>query len=174
MKYPLPMRALHWIVSIIILTLLAVGIIMTNLPDTATYRSDMYFWHKSFGMLILGLFFIRVFVRAKSNVPPPQPGLARWEVIASHAVHYLLYALIFLVPFAGYCMSSAYIKSSGVSFFGLFTFPNILPKNDALYHFFAESHEILAYTLLAIVVLHVAAVIKHRYFDKNDVLKRML
>lgn len=174
MKYPLPMRIMHWTMSIIIISLLAVGIYMAGLPSDAPHKYDWYFWHKSFGMLILGLVFLRVFVRSKSVVPPPQPGLAKWEVKTSLLTHKLLYALVFLVPFCGYLMSAAYTKGTGVSFFGWFTFPDLLPKNDTVSGFFREWHEILAYTLLFAVSVHVLAVLKHRFIDKNDVLKRML
>lgn len=37
----------------------------------------------------------------------------------------------------------------------------------------SELHEMLAYTMLAIAVVHIAAVIKHRKMDGWDVLYRM-
>lgn len=174
MKYPLPMRIMHWTMSIIVICLLAVGIYMAGLPSDAPGKYDLYFWHKSFGLLILGLFFVRVLIRSSSHVPAPQPGLAPWEVKASLLVHKILYALLFIVPFCGFILSMTYLKSTGISFFGLFTIPPFLPKNAEIAELFGELHEYFAYTLIAVLSIHVAAVLKHKFYDKNDVLKRML
>ena len=174
MKYPLPMRIMHWTMSIIVFCLLAVGIYMAGLPSDALHKYDWYFWHKSFGLVILTLVFLRAFIRVKSTVPAPQPGLASWEVKASLISHKTLYVLLFLVPLCGFVMSMTFMQSTGISFFGLFTIPPFLPKSDAVSHLFKDFHKYLAFTLLGVVSIHVLAVIKHRFYDKNDVLKRML
>jgi cytochrome b561 len=174
MKYPLPMRIMHWTMSTIVFCLLAVGIYMTGLPDDAPHKYDWYFWHKSFGLVILALIFLRAFIRVNSTVPAPQPGLAPWEVKISLITHKVLYALLFIVPFCGFILSMTYMQSKGISFFGLFTIPPFLPKSDSISHLFGEMHEIFAFTLIGVISIHVLAVIKHKFYDKNDVLKRML
>lgn len=174
MKYPLSMRIMHWTMSIIVLTLIAVGIYMTGLPKDAPHRYDWYFWHKSFGLLILGLVFLRALIRSKNTVPPPQAGLAPWEVKSSLITHKVLYALLFIVPTCGLILSTTFMQSTGVSFFGLFTIPPFLPKSDETSHLFGELHEFFAFTLLGVIAVHILAVIKHKFYDKNDVLKRML
>jgi cytochrome b561 len=174
MKYPLPMRILHWTMSIIILCMLAVGIYMAGLADDAPNKYDWYFWHKSFGMLILGLVFLRILVRSRSNVPPAAPGLTHFEERAAVLSHKTLYALMILIPLCGYIMSAAYTKGSGVSFFGWFTFPDVVPKNDDWSSLARTLHKVFAFTLIGVLVIHLCAVLKHRFFDKKDVLKRML
>ena len=55
--------------------------------------------------------------------------------------------------------------------------PELLPKNDHWFEAFQWLHRTLAYTLLVLVVLHILAALKHRFFDsnrENDVLRRML
>ena len=55
--------------------------------------------------------------------------------------------------------------------------PELLPKNDRAFALFALAHKTLAYTLLALVTLHVMGVLKHRFLDRGraaDVLPRML
>ncbi|MFI4956896.1 MAG: cytochrome b [Gammaproteobacteria bacterium] len=174
MKYPLPMRIMHWTMSIIVFCLLAVGIYMTGLPDDAPHKYDWYFWHKSFGLVILGLIFLRIFIRNTNTVPAPQDGISPLEVKVALITHKVLYALLLIVPLCGFVLSMTFMKSNGVSFFGLFTIPPFLPKSDAVSHLFGDLHEIFAFTLLAVVSIHVLAVIKHKFYDKNDVLKRML
>jgi cytochrome b561 len=53
----------------------------------------------------------------------------------------------------------------------------LLPKNDARFAVFQALHRYLAYTLLALVVLHILGALKHRFLGKsrdNDVLSRMI
>jgi Prokaryotic cytochrome b561 len=79
-------------------------------------------------------------------------------------------------PLMGYAMSSSYSQSDGVPFF-FFDLPELLGKNDKAFSIFAWAHKITAYSLLALISLHVLAVIKHRFFDRGrdtDVLSRMI
>ena len=176
MKYPLAMRILHWSMAVIILGLIAAGWSMVS-PDgqTPSKFDFLYPWHKSFGMLILILILVRLATRWRARVPELPQGLAPWEARAAKIGHTALYALMIVVPCMGYSMSSSFTQSDGVFFFGV-NLPELLPKNDARFEVFQALHRYLAYTLLALVVLHVAGALKHRFLDKdrgNDVLSRM-
>jgi len=69
-------------------------------------------------------------------------------------------------------MSSA--RGFPVSWFGLIQLPDLVPKSQRLYDALLQTHHLLAWALAAIVVLHVAAALKHHYVLKDDVLRRML
>jgi len=87
----------------------------------------------------------------------------------------LLYLLMLATPIAGYLMSNTGGKP--ISYFGLFELPVLMGENHDLHEALEEVHEILAFTILALVILHVAGALKHRFMDKDpnaDVLKRML
>lgn len=175
-KYSIPMRVLHWIIAILIFGVLGLGIFMTpyNL-DAPEYSDNLYYWHKSFGLLALMLIVVRLIVRLRSNVPPLPDSLPKHEIIASHVVHKLLYVMMFLLPVLGYIQSSTYEYSSGVHFF-FFDLPELLPDNKQLFELTNFAHRICGYGLLALISLHVLGALKHRFFDReeNDVLKRML
>jgi cytochrome b561 len=177
MKYSLPMRFLHWAMAAIIAGMVAVGWTMTSLDDAVPAKFDhLYPWHKSFGMLVLILVFLRLAMRAWSSVPQLPPTLARWERTAASAAKVTLYALMTIVPCMGYAMSSSYTQSDGVFFFGIML-PELLPKNDARFETFQLLHRVLAYTLLTLTVVHAVGALKHRFIDRdkrNDVLSRML
>ena len=102
--------------------------------------------------------------------------LKPWEKTLSHLVHRLIMTLTILIPMFGYAMSSSFTQSDGVPFFGL-EVPELLPKNDNAFEVYHALHEYGAYTLLALVVLHVVGAVKHRLQDKggdSDVLPRMV
>lgn len=171
-RYPFLMRLLHWAMAIVILGLIAVGIYMTDLPKDDPSRGLLYGLHKSFGVVALLLVLLRVLIRVMSAVPPLPAAFSVVEKRIIQAGHFALYALMFLTPTAGYVMSCA--AGKGVSLFGL-TLPCMIAPNKALAGFMNQAHELLALTLLAVIVLHVLAVIKHAR-DRNPerhVLQRM-
>lgn len=174
MKYPLALRTLHWLMAVIILSLIAVGFYMANLPDDASNKYDLYPIHKAFGFIILMLVFIRIPTRLRSKLPEPAQGLAQWEHKLSHAIHILLYLSMLTMAASGYLMSATY--GSNVSMFGLFEVPMIVGENEFWAGITHEVHEITAWVLSGSLVLHIAGVIKHRFMDapENDVLKRMI
>ena len=109
-------------------------------------------------------------------LPKPPLSLASHERVLAQLVQRSMYVLLVLVPLMGYSMSSTYTMSDGVYFFGV-NLPELLAKNDDWFVVFQWLHKVLAYTLLALIVLHLVGSLKHRFFDKdkrNDVLKRML
>ena len=84
-RYSLQMRVLHWVRAILILGLIALGLVMTSLPDSILARFDMlYPLHKEFGVLAFCVGAVALFVRRGSALPPHPSGLARWEVARLH------------------------------------------------------------------------------------------
>lgn len=158
----------------LILFMLALGIYMTEfLPKDAPNRLEIYGLHKSFGVLALIFIFARIAVRLIFKAPALPESFSKNEKVLTHFVHFGLYVLMIVVPFSGYLMSNFF--GYPVHFFG-FEMPFLAEKNLELGQIFSEAHEISAYALLGLIALHVAGVVKHRFFDKseNDVLQRML
>lgn len=176
-KYPLPMRAMHWTMSVIILCLLIVGFLMTGWWSEKPFTDDLYFWHKSFGVLILILILTRIWMRRRyqNEIPPLAMTLPAHERWLADIVHKAFYVFLVIMPVSGFLMSSYHPKSPGVSFFFGY-FPNFFPKNQMLADLFKDVHNFSAYCILVILFLHVAGVVKHRWFDKpeNDSLGKML
>jgi cytochrome b561 len=176
-RYSLSLRLLHWVRAALILGLIAVGYTMTTIPDSYSFKfSVLYPQHKQFGVLVWCIVVVQIAIRSRSTLPQPPAGLKPWERVLSHGVHKAMLLLAFCVPLFGFTLSSTYSHSDGVKFFGL-VIPEFLPKNDGVSAIFSLLHEIGAYSLLGLVVLHVAGVVKHRFFDRdrsNDVLGRML
>ncbi|MBM3579387.1 MAG: cytochrome b [Alphaproteobacteria bacterium] len=174
MKYSLPSRILHWLMAAIILFLIGLGIYMTEfLSKEAPNRMEIYGLHKSLGVLVLALIFVRIINRLIYGAPALPATLPTWEKILAHLANAALYFLMIATPLSGYLMSN--LSGYPVAFFGR-QLPFIAEKNPDLGMFFHHAHTILAYGLLAIITLHIAAVIKHKFFDKpeHDVLNRML
>jgi len=128
--------------------------------------------HKSVGMSVLVLAMIRLPWRLK-HPPPPLPAQMRrgerWLATASHVSFYLL---LLAMPLSGWLMSSA--KNYTVSWFGAFTWPNLIQPSETAFATFKTLHHRLSNLLIAIASLHILAAMKHHLWNKDDVLVRML
>jgi len=152
-------KILHWLMAVMIISLFAVGIYMHDLPKDDALRPTLYMLHKASGMLVLFLVVIRLLWRLTHK----PPSLDRYSGLVKKAAsisHFSLYVLMFAIPLSGFFMSTA--GGHPVNFFGLFEFPLLFDKNKELGKIFSETHEILAFVLIGIVLLHVAGAIKHR------------
>jgi cytochrome b561 len=128
--------------------------------------------HKSFGMTVLMLAILRLLWRLKNPPPALPPGMTPLERSLARATHIAFYVLLFAMPLTGWLMSSA--KNYSVSWFGVFTWPNLIAKNETAFNLLRSTHHLLSYALFAIAVLHVLAALKHHFWDKDPVLLRML
>lgn len=160
---------LHWIMAILIIGLLAFGIYMVNLP-ISLQKLKLYGWHKEYGLLALGLVIIRLLWRW-INVTP-QLSLPLLEVIAARTVHYAFYFFMFAMPITGWIITSA--AGLPASFFGLFVLPTLVAPNEETRMLFQEIHRWLGYGLIATIILHASAALKHHFINKDDILRRML
>ena len=173
-RYSLPAIALHWLLALGLIGLLAFGWYMTGLPFSPA-RLKYYNWHKWAGVTILLLSALRLFWRL-SHVPPalPKPmaeAMPRWQHVAHHGVHHLLYALFFAVPLLGWAYSSA--AGFPIVWFGLWQLPDLVAPNPDLAEALKPWHAVAAYTLAALIVLHIAAALKHQFVDRDGLLRRM-
>ena len=94
-----------------------------------------------------------------------------WQHSAYHATHVALYALFFIVPLVGWAYSSA--AGFPVVLFGVLPLPDWVSADKALAELIKPWHEISAFALAALVLLHVAAALKHHFIDKDALLDRM-
>ena len=158
---------LHWTIAALIVANLAVGFFQESwLKGTMPL-------HKSIGLTVLGLSVVRLGWRL-AHRPPPLPATVRpWEKGLAHLTHWLFYALMILMPLSGWVFTSAGSRKYPTTFFGLFTVPPIVGQDKALGDTVAERHGQMAWILLALIVLHVAGALKHRFVDRDRTLARM-
>ncbi len=164
-------KALHWVTALIILFIIPAGIVMTNIGE-GQLQNNLYNLHRSFGVLVFAITLARVLIRIAHGAPGPAAGLTPFERVASVAVHYAMYALLIAMPIGGWLMTSAYRVD--VSVFGLFTLPHLVAQNEDTFKFFQRMHFIGGVSMALLVLLHIAATIKHTFVSRDTVLWRML
>jgi len=98
--------------------------------------------------------------------------ISAWQRGIAHLVHFLLYALMIMIPMSGYLYSSA--AGIQVVYLGIVPLPTIIGPNPALKVTLGFVHIYLNYTLLALVAMHLMAVLKHQFVDHDGLLARMI
>ena len=172
LRYRPSQRILHWTMAIVIISALGIGLYCSYLVPGSALRQALLDVHKSLGMTALVLIVIRLPLRLSFGEPAYRQPLGALNHYAARGVHILLYALMILMPLAGYTTSAA--GGRDLPWFGLFERPNLLPLDKPLARIAAEIHEYGGYCLYAIVSLHILAALWHHLFRKDEVLRRML
>lgn len=166
---------MHWVLGLALIGLFGVGLYMTGLPFSPQ-RLKLYNWHKWAGVTLLALSVLRLLWRL-THRPPALPAniqkaMPRWQVLAHHGTHGLLYGLFFAVPLIGWAYSSA--AGFPIVLLGLWQLPDFVPVSKELAEAIKPWHQISAFAMAGLVVLHVAAALKHHVIDRDGLLKRML
>jgi cytochrome b561 len=174
-KYHTAVIALHWVMALCFGLMLLSGFTMAKedlLPKAL--RFNVYQWHKSLGVILLLAIGVRIALRIIFK-PPSLPALPRWEITAAKIGHTGLYGLMILMPVTGWLTVSSSVYGLPTIVFGLFEWPHIpgVAANAGLSETAAETHEVLALFLCAMIAVHVLAVIKHYVMDKINLLPRI-
>ena len=164
-------QTFHWVIVALVIVQVTLGSIGADLPP-GVRQLRVLAYHKSVGLTILALAAVRLVWRWLNEHPPLPENLQRYERSLARFSHVALYVLLFAVPLTGWTMSSA--RGFPVSWFGFFQLPDLVPKSRPLYEALLMTHDTLAWTLVAVATLHVLGALKHHFWHKDDVLRRML
>lgn len=162
---------LHWLSAITILGLFAVGFWMVDLTYYSSWYKTAPEIHKAVGVLLLLVTVFRLFWRLV-NPKPINGDHKLWERRVAHWTHGALYALLLLILVSGYLISTA--DGRGINVFDLFAVPSLGALFDNQADLAGLVHQYLAYTLIALVVVHMLGALKHQFIDKDQTLLNII
>jgi cytochrome b561 len=171
-RYAIPAIVLHWLIAGLIVCAFSLGLTMINIPGLTPTKLKYFSWHKWLGVTVLGLASFRLLWRLTHAAPAYPGNMPGWQQKAAHALHALLYGLIFAIPLSGYFYSLA--AGVPVVYLGLIPLPVLIDADPALKVILKQVHYAFNMLLLGAVALHLLAALKHQFIDKDGVLKRML
>ncbi|HET7409323.1 MAG TPA: cytochrome b [Paracoccaceae bacterium] len=176
-RYPLIHRLLHWAVAVIVLWQAGVGLIFMVLEFEGTLASFgqdwtnfLYTYHKSFGIVVLGLMLARLGVRLAVGRPDYRPPLTTLERRLSGAVHFGLYAALIAQPVVGWAATAA--GGFPIEFFG-WVLPGFLSKDEGLGETLYGLHGAIGAIIVLLALLHVAGALRHWLVLRDRVMTRM-
>ncbi len=164
--------ALHWLIAVLIVGTFTLGLVMTDIPGLTPTKLRYFSWHKWAGVTVLALAALRLLWRLRSRPPAYPDAMPAWQRSAAHALHGLLYVLMFAVPLSGYFYSLA--AGVPVVWFGAIPLPVLIEADAALKPVLGALHYWLNMLLAALVAFHVLAAFKHLLLDRDGVMQRML
>lgn len=160
---------LHWATALALAVTVPLAWIMQDMPP-GLEQFRAYGWHKSIGLALAAATLLRLAWRA-TGTRPAVSGPA-WQRAAARAVHWTLYGCLLALPALGWLHSAA--ANTPVAPFGLFVLPQPIAPDRALVEPLRAAHAVVAWTLLALVAVHVLAAAKHALVDRDGTLRRML
>ena len=169
-------KTIHWLTVLLVFLLFALGVFMTKMVGGNWEIEQIFFvfsLHKTLGMTVLALAVIRVLWRVVQPHPNPIESHAKAEVLAAKTVHWLLYALIFLMPVTGWLHHSSTTDLAPI--WG--PFPQRLgfvPQIETWEKFLGWTHYATAWLMGGIIATHIAGALKHALIDRDGTLGRML
>jgi len=171
-KYSPIAMSLHWLIAIGVIAQWRIAEAGEH-AATQAERSAIMGYHFAIGMVLLVLVLIRLAYRRTNPPPPLASTLAPWERVLAKTVHYLFYALLIVMPLAGWFAMSKY--GSPIDIFGLFSVPPLPVAHDpegakAIFH----QHATAGTVLLVLVGVHILGTLKHTLFDRDGNMFRML
>lgn len=169
MRYSGPTRLLHWLLVPLLWGLFGFGKYLGNIEPSVS-NVHLWGWHKSVGLSVFALIFIRVVWRL-THKPPRHVGVSPLQHHAAQTVHLLLYVLMVLTPLFGWIASSA--TGLPISIFGLVNVPLIGPEGEAAERLFFQLHGLSATALIILSIGHLAAALFHHFWRRNGLLGRM-
>ncbi len=170
-RYGAVAQAFHWLTVVLVFALVGIAMYMDDLP-LGPEKIRVFNLHKSIGVTVLALTVLRLLWRQVSPKPALPAGMKQWEWMAAHIGHLLLYVLLIVQPAIGIVHS--WSANFPVVVFGLFTMPNLTGPNPGLKEILEEVHSSVGWGLVGLVLVHIAAALRHHFILKDDVLRRML
>lgn len=169
---------LHWTIAALIAANLALGLKSASLKGLAQF--ELIQWHKSLGITILVLSLARLGWRLMKPSPPQPWDAPSWQQGAAVVVHWAFYGLMLGLPVSGWVMVSASPMNIPTLLYKRLPWPHLpfihdltLPARRQIEAVADQVHLSMTYAAYALIILHVLAVAKHHWIDRDDTLFRM-
>jgi cytochrome b561 len=164
--------AFHWVTAVLVLFQIWLGLSFADMAKSPE-KAELFTWHRTIGAIILLLVFARLTYRLMNPPPPYPPELPRWERVAGMWNHRLFYLLLIAMPIGGLLAVSGLTPGPNITLVGGISFPKIPGISKEVGEIAGEVHSAAAWALIALIVLHLGAALKHQFIDKNRAAGRM-
>ncbi|MFZ2997995.1 MAG: YceI family protein [Sphingobium sp.] len=167
-RYSLTAIILHWAIAALLAFQISVGWALESLGARGF---SLYQLHKSVGITILLLTFVRIVVRFYK--PRPAKLERGWQGALALWVHVGLYAFMLGAPLTGWALVSTAKVKVPTLIFGLIPLPH-LPLPASVHGLAENSHGLIAWLGIALFLLHVAGALRHHVLMGDGLIYRMI
>jgi cytochrome b561 len=162
--------ALHWLAGALLLFMIPGGLVIDEFAK-GPFRNSWIDFHRSLGLIVLVVAFVRISWRIKEGFPPPLSDTPKWEQVLKKTDHWLLLIASLFMPLSGMLMNIA--GGRGLFFFGLELVAKSGEKVQPWASLGNNAHSLGGDVILAGVVLHLVGMIRRAVVKKDGTLRRM-
>ncbi|MEJ6394225.1 cytochrome b [Gymnodinialimonas sp. 2305UL16-5] len=170
-SYKRPARWIHWLMALCIIPMIPAGFIMIQEGIPRALQNTLFLFHKNMGSLLLLLIVVRLLYRWRNPAPAEPAHLPDWQVKVAALTHWLLYALLVVMPLSGYIR----VRAGGFPIEALDALgvPALVPRSDQLAAVAKDVHLFAGYAIAGLVAMHIAAALHHAVIKRDGVFSRM-
>lgn len=170
--YGLIAKVLHWLIALVMITLIAIGWYMVSLSD-----EDVLYWrlldaHEAAGLSLFILLPLKIVWMRISPNPGYESSLAEWERLIATAVRWLFMLAVLVIPLSGFLFVAT--NGEAVHLYDLITIPDIGTVSKGVRDRLSDIHYYVSYGCAGLIVIHILAALKHQFIDGNRSLRRMI
>jgi len=162
---------LHWLIGVAVLAQITLGLWMITIPKVPIgVRAGWFNVHKSIGITLAVLILVRILWRLTHRAPPLPATVPAWQRVAAKTSHVLLYVCMIVMPLSGYLGSS--FTRYPIVYWGV-RLPHWGWEAPALKELCSQVHFVTVIVFITLIVIHVAAALKHLLVNRDGVFQRM-
>jgi len=167
-EYSLISKLLHWASAIILFVQIPLGFYLVDL-DFGPERLNIENIHVLVGLSIFYLVIIRLINKIISTSPKLEPSIFKGQKFLAKSNHILLYVTILSITISG-IFKKLFNGETLVIFFREIQ----IVENFEVADFFYDIHIVSNYLLIVLIIIHILAVVVHKLFFGDNLLKKIL
>ena len=167
-KYSLISKLLHWASAIILFVQIPLGFYLVDL-DFGPERLNIENIHVIIGLSMFYLVILRLINKIINPPPKLEPSIFKGQKLLAKLNHLLLYVTILSITISG-IFKKLFNGETLVIFFREIQ----IVENFEVADFFYDIHIFSNYLLIALIIIHILAVIVHKLFFGDNLLKKIL
>ena len=167
-EYSLISKLLHWTSAIILFVQIPLGFYLVDL-DFGPERLNIENIHVIIGLSMFYLVILRLINKIISTSPKLEPSIFKGQKFLAKSNHILLYVTILSITISG-----IFKKLFNGETLVIFLREIKIVENFEVADFFYDIHIFSNYLLIALIIIHILAVIVHKLFFGDSLLKKIL
>ena len=167
-EYGLISKLLHWVSAILLLVQIPLGFYLVDL-DFGPERINIESIHIIIGLSIFYLVILRLLTKIINPTPKLNPSIFKGQKFLAKLNHILLYVTILSITISG-ILKKLFNGETLVIFFKEFR----IQDNFELAELFYDIHVFSNYFIIALITIHLMAVVVHKFFFNDNLIKKIL
>ena len=166
-EYGLISKLLHWISAVLLFIQIPLGFYLVDL-DFGLERLTIEDIHVTVGLSIFYLVILRLLYKIFNPTPRLEPSVFKGQKFLAKLNHVMLYVTILSITISGILKKLFNGETLTIIFKKI-----KIQDNFELGELFYDIHVISNYVLIVLIIIHILAVITHKLFFNDNLLKRM-